>query len=252
MYNEIDIEILRQYGYGFEQLIDLASLPPNSLESGFVRYIQQDIANPNNPFRVFPFNLFLVKDAPLNARAISTNGRYLMVIHHSLLRLLGDTIFRKFPKILPPGGKLNRVIETHTNHSLCAFVFQLVTLYIYNHELAHLNQHKNKDAADQPQLQEENYNLIESPKFNAVSHAMEIDADLFAATNVSISLFNFWKDLPNGERTAELLRALVALFGASIFFFYYNLQGGCVNSDHVDPAFWDVDPPAKQAIKVRA
>jgi hypothetical protein len=25
-----------------------------------------------------------------------------------------------------------------------------------------------------------------------------------------------------------------------------------VNSGHVDPAFWDVDPPAKQAIKVRA
>lgn len=25
-----------------------------------------------------------------------------------------------------------------------------------------------------------------------------------------------------------------------------------VNSDHVDPGFWDVDPPAKQAIRVRA
>jgi hypothetical protein len=25
-----------------------------------------------------------------------------------------------------------------------------------------------------------------------------------------------------------------------------------VNSGHVDPSFWDVDPPAKQAIKVRA
>jgi len=25
-----------------------------------------------------------------------------------------------------------------------------------------------------------------------------------------------------------------------------------VNSGHVDPAFWDVAPPAKQAIKVRA
>lgn len=24
-----------------------------------------------------------------------------------------------------------------------------------------------------------------------------------------------------------------------------------VNSDHVDPLFWDVDPPAKQAIRVR-
>jgi hypothetical protein len=27
---------------------------------------------------------------------------------------------------------------------------------------------------------------------------------------------------------------------------------GSVNSGHVDPSFWDVDPPAKQAIKVRA
>jgi hypothetical protein len=25
-----------------------------------------------------------------------------------------------------------------------------------------------------------------------------------------------------------------------------------VNSDHVDPSFWDVDPSAKQVIKVRA
>ena len=25
-----------------------------------------------------------------------------------------------------------------------------------------------------------------------------------------------------------------------------------VNSGHVDPLFWDVDPPAQQAIKVRA
>jgi hypothetical protein len=25
-----------------------------------------------------------------------------------------------------------------------------------------------------------------------------------------------------------------------------------VNSDHVDPGFWYVDPPAKQALRVRA
>jgi hypothetical protein len=30
------------------------------------------------------------------------------------------------------------------------------------------------------------------------------------------------------------------------------LQNAIVYSDHVDPSFWDVDPPAKQAIRVRA
>ena len=221
----VDIDILNYHGYTVDQLIDPTSIPANSLTSAFVRYINDDIVHPNNPFRVSPFRLFIVKNLPPNAKAIFRHGRYCIVIHHSVLELLGNVIYKRFPVLFPPESKLNRFLEVNTNMGLSSFVFMQITLYIYNHELAHLNQYKNQQKSAS-QLQEEYCDLTAGSKFNGRSHAMEIDADIYAATEVAYSIFTFWNQLPEKERETDLLYALISVFGAAIFLFWQTMQGG--------------------------
>ncbi len=225
MLDATDIEILLLNNYSADQVVDPISIPTNSLTSAFVRYIHDDIVHPNNPFRVSPFRLFIVKKSAPNAMAILSHGRYCIVVHHSILELIGNIIYKKIPPLFPLGGKLNRLIEENANMGLSSFVFQQLNLYIYNHELAHLNQFKNQKNSSF-EVQEEYCNLLVGNSFNARSHAMEIDADIFAATEVAYSIYTFWIQLPETEQKTDLLYTLVALFGAGIFLFWQTMQGG--------------------------
>jgi hypothetical protein len=225
MLDQIDIEILLSNNYSADLVIDPTSIPTNSLTSAFVRYIHDDIAHPNNPFRVSPFRLFIVKNADPNAKAIFSHGRYCIVIHHSVLELVGNVIYKKIPSLFPSGAKLSLLIEANTNMSLAAFVFQQLSLYIYNHELAHLNKFKNEHSSAS-ELQEEYCYLVAGNNFNARSHAMEIDVDIFAASEVAYSIYSFWRQLPETEHAIDLLYSLIALFGSGIFLFWQTMQGG--------------------------
>ena len=187
MLDLIDIEILQSNSYSADQVMDPNSIPTNSLTSAFVRYIHDDIVHPNNPFRVDPFRLFIVKNSVPNAKAVFSHGRYCIVVHYSVLELVGNVIYEKISFLFPSCGKLNRLIEKNANMGLAPFVFQLLSLYIYNHELAHLNQFKNQQNSVF-QLQEEYCDLIAGGNFNGRSHAMEIDADIFAATDLAYSI----------------------------------------------------------------
>lgn len=225
MADEKDIEILSSYGYTAEQIIDTDRLRPDSLASAFIHYIEQDMANTSNPFRVNPFHIFLVRNEQPNAWAIFKNNRYLIVIHHSVIEHVGKFIFQRFKALFKPDGILNQLILTYTQMDLPTFVFQLVTLYIYNHELAHLNQYKNLNSKE-AKLQQESSILITDPSFNIVSHAMEIDADIFASTELAFSLREFWNQVSVTERSTDLLEAFIALLGAAIFWFWQTLNGG--------------------------
>ena len=225
MFDPIDLENLEHFGYSAERLIDLNMIPVNSLTAAFVRYVQQDMTDESNPFRVSPFQLILSNDPTPNARAIRRQGRYYIVIHHSVIELVGKTVYKKIPSLFLPGTKLSQVIEKHLSKSLSDFVFELITIYIYNHELGHLNQYKNQLTAT-TLSQEERSNLTVGEKYDPVRHAMEIDADIFAATEIGYSILQLWSQLYETYRTTDLLRALVSLFGATIFLFWETMQGG--------------------------
>jgi hypothetical protein len=228
MFDPIDLENLQRFGYSADQLIDLDTISAHSMTAAFIQYIQNDIVVPSNPFRVSPFQLFLSSHPERNALAAFHRERYYIVVHQSLIELVGKAVYKKFPALFPPGGKLNQVIEKQTNKSLSAFVFELITIYIYNHELGHLNQYKNQHTTASL-VQEERCDLFAGNDFDPIRHAKEIDADIFAATEAGYSILAFWKTLPEIYRTTDLLRALVALFGAGIFLFWDTMQGGWSN-----------------------
>jgi len=225
MLDNIDIEILQLNNYSANQVIDPATLVVNSFAWAFVKYITDDIGHPTNPFRVDPFRLFVIKEDTPNAKAIFCLGRYCIVIHHSVLELIGEIVFKKIRILFPVEGKLNHLIQKDTDSGLPSFVFQLLTLYIYNHELAHLNQYRNQNNTSS-QLQQEYCDLTAGNNFDPRSHAMEIDADIFAATEVAYSIFKYWQELQPLENSADLLYSLVALFGSCIFLFWQTMQGG--------------------------
>ena len=117
------------------------------------------------------------------------------------------------------------LVEGASQASFPAFVFQLVTLFIYNHELCHLHQLKDREQGQEDML-EERYNFAAQDDFNLLRHAMEMDADVFAATEIAYSVHTFWVKLPEKDRSTATLQFLVSLFGAAVFLVFYSLQGG--------------------------
>jgi hypothetical protein len=235
MYNPQDIEILTHLGYSENNIMHVHRFHEGHIVKSFFEFIQEDMAEPKNPFRVEPFSVFLVRDDGANAMAVRGNGRYMIVFHTKILQLLDEAIHKRVPNSLEPGDKLKWVLESYFRQTAPSFMFRMVTLFIYYHELAHLNQYKLKDSSNS--LTKEACDLVAGREFNEVAHAKEIDADIFAAIQVGQRIFNFWSRIPEQKRDTGQLSAMVSLVSAGIFLFWYSMERGWkdlyfLDSDH--------------------
>ena len=236
MYEPQDIEILRNLGYSEAKIMNVHRFHEGHIVKSFFDFIKEDMAEPRNPFRVEPFSVFLLRDEIANARAIRMNGRYMIVFHTKVIQMIDEAIQKRVPNALAPGDKLKWALEEYFMQSIPYFMFQMVTLFIYYHELAHLNQYKFKDLSNE--LTNEAYDLVEGERFNQIKHAMEIDADIFAATQVAHRIFDFWSKIPEQRRDTSQLSSMVSLVSAGIFLFWYSMQGGWTSLyflDHTHP-----------------
>jgi len=236
MYNPLDIEILKHLGYSENNIMEVHRFHEGHIVKDFFDFIREDMAEPRNPFRVEPFSVFLLRDEIANARAIRMNERYMIVFHTKVIQVLDEAIQKRVPNALAPGDKLKWALEVYFRQSVPYFMFQMVTLFIYYHELAHLNQYKFEDSSNA--LTDETYDLVEGKRFNKNSHAKEIDADIFAATQVAHRIFDFWRKIPEQMRDTSQLNSMASLISAGIFLFWYSMQGGWTSLyflDHSHP-----------------
>ena len=84
-FHQFNIALLRAAGYSETKVISLDNVPSNSLTSAFMRFIEDDMRAQSNPFRLSPFQLFLVGDQEPNACAIHYQARSVVIVHSGLL-----------------------------------------------------------------------------------------------------------------------------------------------------------------------
>lgn len=233
----IDVLLAASDDYKESMILDYNTLEAHVPTRMYTNFAKSNIKSPIHKTEIDPFELFLLQHAEPNAWAWFHNDRYVMCIHLSLFKLIEKRVREKLLS-LPEDAK--EII------SRCAFkedtpadylIYQFTTVFTFYHELAHLFQFK---KGNEGIAHFERYNLYEGKDFNKLAHAMEIDADIFAAEHMTAHVFQFWNASPDEKRTKESLEAMISLTLLSSFILFFELSQGwqkwyTLDYDHPNP-----------------
>lgn len=184
----------------------------------FVENINNTISADNDPFRIAKFKLFLVSNPTPNARALPGDHN-IICIHLFLFEVLRIKLANRISSLDLP---IVKAFQNGDADEPDWIFYQMVTMFIYLHELGHLNQGKMKRGG-MADVSEADY-LTPTGTFDKTSHAKEIDADWFAAQRVADAMLNYWKRLPENIRTNSNLEDFIALTCASVCMFFYTVR----------------------------
>lgn len=165
------------------------------------------------------FELFLLKNEIVNAFALSKGQNNIIGIHLELLNILEKGISEACQN-------LDRIIveifaQENKLPNIEGLIFRFITLFISFHELGHLIQGRNSDKY--LELKKERYNIDNYPKYSEEDHLMEIDADLFAAQNLTNFIIHNWIQFSPQLKSVVTIDTLIALGTASIFLLFFEL-----------------------------
>jgi hypothetical protein len=233
----IDVLLAASDEYEESMILDYNTLEEYEPTKMYAVFAKSNIDSPIHKTKIEPFELFLLQHTEPNAWAWQHNDKFVMCIHLSLFKLIEQRVRRKL-QTLPE--------DAHEIISRCSFeeelpvdylIYQFTTVFTFYHELAHLFQYKKKDEGV---AHFERYNLYEGKLFDKLVHAMEIDADIFAAEHITAHVFQFWNASPDEKRTKESLETMISLALLSSFILFFELSQGwqewyTLDYDHPNP-----------------
>lgn len=233
----IDVLLAASDEYKESMILDYTTLESHIPTKMYADFAKANINSPIHKTKISPFELFLLIYEEPNAWAWLHNDKYVMCIHLSLFKLIEKRVREKL-QTLPEDGK-ELIDQCHFNEDEPAdyLIYQFATAFTFYHELAHLFQFKKGKTGA---AHFERYNLVEGKDFDKLAHAMEIDADIFAAEHMTAHLFQFWNALPEDKRTKESLEARMSLVLLSSFILFFELSDGwqewyTLDYDHPNP-----------------
>jgi hypothetical protein len=208
--------------YTSDSLIDFHELDNNTPTKIFTSFVYETVKNPQSLMKIEPFELFLIKNAEINAFACRHNSLSLIIFHHSLYKAFENRIRQTLPSASEYTSGIFDSISGYIDVKMDFFLFQMMLLFIFYHELAHLYQYKRKEGNQH--LAFEKYNLTIGNKFDQEKHAMEIDADIFAANNVAFHIQQYWNNFPEEVRNVTTLSTLIIITMVAILLLFYELS----------------------------
>jgi hypothetical protein len=158
------------------------------------------------------------------AYALTWDGENHIYIYLGLYNRIESRIISNFKGIEGESLSLINSLRKIEKTEPSFLIFQFVTLFIYYHELAHLNQNKLNNNLNN--LAPEHINLVAGVKFNKIKHAIEIDADLFAAQHLTFHIHQLWSRLHQNDKTKENFESAISVISASLFILFHELSNG--------------------------
>ena len=217
----LDLLVSLDAEYTPDALIDFGSLEDGTPTKNFTEFVYQSVRNPGNLVTLGPFELFLIKNSEVNAFAYRYGDLSLIGIHHSLYKAFEQRLQSRIPSASDYTSGIFNSVAKHLDVEIDFFMFQIMMLFVYYHELAHLYQFEIANGNQHSAF--ERYNLAAGNNFEQEVHAMEIDADMFAANNVSFHILQYWQNFPEEERNATTLATLIIIAMTSILLLFYEL-----------------------------
>lgn len=233
----IDVLLAASPDYDESKILDYNLLEADTPTRLYANFAKSNVQNPVHKVKVEPFELFLTTNDEPNAWAWLHNDKYVICIHLRLFKVIEKRVREKLESLPDDGKQILAKSSFKKEVPADYLIYQFATVFTFYHELAHLFQFKKgKDGA----AHFERYNLTEGSEFDKLFHAMEIDADIFAAEQMTAHVFQFWDAIPNDKRTKETLEVLMSLMLLSTFILFFELSQGwkewyALDYDHPNP-----------------
>ncbi len=219
----IDVLLAADDSYKEEMILDYTEMELHIPTKMYADFVKMNVDNPERAEKIQPFELFLLTHPEANAWAWLHEGNYVMCIHLSLFKVIEQRVKEKL-QALPAESRAIISRCQFTNEEPADYlIYQFATIFTFYHEFAHLLQSKREE---QNAAHFERYNLAKGPQFDKLAHAMEIDADIFAAEHMNAHVFQYWNALPEKRRTKEALEVLMSLCILSSFILFFELSDG--------------------------
>ncbi len=219
----IDILLAVPFGYNENMILDYNLLEKHSPTRMYADFIKKNVSNPERIEKIEQFELFLLAHQDANAWACLHEGKYVMCIHLSLFKVVEKRVRDKLQTLPEESKAIFSKCQFTKEEPADYLIYQFATIFTFYHEFAHLLQFKRQERNIS---HFEKYNLVKGAKFDKLAHAMEIDADVFAAEHMNAHVFQYWNSLPDERRTKEALEVLMSLCILSIFILFFELSEG--------------------------
>jgi hypothetical protein len=213
-YQEITNELILKAKIPKDDIFYYDFSPLQSIFEHFFQFCQHNLSEYNKEHNIQPARFYYREEYGINAKAGIQNDYYIIGINKETITMLyglfhdQNDIFEAHPK-LHSYLELNRFL----NVSLGVLMFQMASLFTFNHELAHLIQKSDKLS----QWFSEQYSNEKDDTFSVGHHILEFDADLYAAHLVCFHQIDYWQKQDQQYRTPENLVKMLTIGAASIF-----------------------------------
>jgi hypothetical protein len=209
-------------GYTPDTLIDFQGLEDGTPAKNFTSFVYESVKNPGSVMAIESFELFLIKNPEINAFACRHDGLSLIAIHHSLFKAFEKRLRDRIPTASNNSTEIFNSVAKYLDVNIDFFMFQIMMLFVFYHEIAHLYQYKIADGNHH--LAFERYSLAAANNFDQEVHAMEIDADMFAANNIAIHILQYWQGFAEEARNLPTLTTLIKIAMTAILLLFYELS----------------------------
>lgn len=219
----IDVLLAADDSYKEEMILDYTEMESHIPTRMYADFVKMNIANTQRPENIQPFELFLLKHKETNAWAWYHNSCYVICIHLSLFKVIENRVKQKLSTLTEGLIPIISKCQFTEKEPADFLVYQFATIFTFYHEFAHLLQFSRSKLTN---AHFERYNLVKGQDYDPIAHAMEIDADVFAAEHINAHLFQYWNKLPENKKTKESLEGMISLCILSVFILFFELSKG--------------------------
>jgi hypothetical protein len=216
------------YKQNMEELVSKTGLPSQMVfdYSGqelfhtyqrFYDFCQENLSNTYSKFNIAPAKFFYVKDSQINAWYSRIKDYRVIGIHEGAIHKLNN--FFDANPIQPSSARLKEYVDLNDKFkdSINSLILQNTLVFIFYHELTHLIQ---RSEVIDLKMDE----LTGDATFSLENHILEMDADVYAAHQLTKHCVKYLSRLPQELQTEEILHQLFAISASGIFVFFLILN----------------------------
>ncbi len=226
-----NLQVTDGYNYANDKL--------NSYMEDMFQFCQTNLSTEQDQWAIQPARFYFCDDDSINACAMRRTSidpakipdHFVIGIHKGLIKELHNFFAHAIRVTSSVGFEDFLQLQRQSGFPVAELIYTCALQFTYYHELGHLVQFSDLPSAGRPLAARkaaaaESYQLNAAHQpFDLEAHLMEFDADLYAGHFIALHLIDFWKRLPENERTLENLHLCLGIGVTASLSFFLFLMG---------------------------
>jgi hypothetical protein len=211
----------------YGEFYDYHDFPLGEVFETFLDFGQTHLERHDTDHEVWPARIYFNTNTTLNACAWYREGFGLIEINKGVIFRLYDLFHGLGDKFEVPELQKYRDLTLSMEVPPEVFMFQIVTLFFFYHELGHLIQRKHEDGLTSEYFEAFHATGLTEEEIRT-RHMREMDADWFAGQQMAFHFIKFGQDLATGDQGEDIdkLMDIVSLALAAIYIYFAEQSNG--------------------------